>query len=35
MMYNRDFISGLIMLLYADSYRARFNGLLQLSKASR
>ncbi|OAX40358.1 ALDH-like protein [Rhizopogon vinicolor AM-OR11-026] len=30
-----DFVSGLVTLLYADSYRARFNGLLQLSRASR
>ncbi|KAG0705301.1 Aldehyde/histidinol dehydrogenase [Suillus ampliporus] len=30
-----DFVHGLTMLLYADGYRARFNGLLQLSKASR
>ncbi|KAG2041409.1 Aldehyde/histidinol dehydrogenase [Suillus americanus] len=30
-----DFVHGLTMLLYADGYRARFNGLLQLTKASR
>ncbi|KIJ63316.1 hypothetical protein HYDPIDRAFT_41160 [Hydnomerulius pinastri MD-312] len=30
-----DFVEGLVVLLYADSYRARFDGLLQLSKASR
>ncbi|KAH7890007.1 Aldehyde/histidinol dehydrogenase [Phlebopus sp. FC_14] len=30
-----DFVSGLVILLYADSYRARFHGLLQLTKASR
>lgn len=30
-----DFISGLIILLYADTYRARFNGLVQLTKARK
>ncbi|KIM55169.1 hypothetical protein SCLCIDRAFT_1221313 [Scleroderma citrinum Foug A] len=30
-----DFVSGLIMLVYADTYRARFNGLVQLTRARR
>ncbi|EGO21748.1 hypothetical protein SERLADRAFT_451764 [Serpula lacrymans var. lacrymans S7.9] len=30
-----DFVSGLVILLYADTWRARFDGLVQLFKASR
>ncbi|EIW85451.1 Aldedh-domain-containing protein [Coniophora puteana RWD-64-598 SS2] len=32
---SRDFVEGLIVLLYGDTYRTRFNGLLQLSNAAR
>ncbi|KAN0075408.1 Aldehyde/histidinol dehydrogenase [Tylopilus felleus] len=30
-----DFVSGLVILLYADDYRTRFHGLVQLAQASR
>lgn len=31
---SREFVSGLVILLYADGWRKRFRGLLQLSNAA-